>query len=208
MFFIGKYFTGRVRWLDGQGVETEFLWFFLPVIPMRSLYVIKKCGRQRQGIGINLNVRSILKTYLVWWPLPVTAALCLWLQWPMYWLLVSLAFSALILLLGITPQCKQRRIRKVLGQVLGVNAMPQWLDEFNRNHLHQRSLEKLKYRMGDDMPSLSDQSRPKQRWTYKCLLAYTVYHEGMEKQEQSQAQQDELLSLIYPGTVPSSLSPS
>ena len=208
MFFTGRYFTGRLKWLYGQGIETEFFWFLLPLVPIRSLYVIKKLKRGRQGIGIKLNLWSVAKAYLVWWPVPVSSVLFFAYDLPLYWIAASLGLSIGVALLGITPRCKQRQIRQVLGQVLGINAMPQWLDDFNRQHLHQRSLQKLKHRTGEALPSLDHNNRTPQRWTYKCLLAYYVYQEQQGMDNLQVQELDELLSRIYPGKAQLSSSPS
>src|SRR4051812_40613453 len=66
---------GRVDEYDDEYVETEFVCITplrLPVLPVRSLWIMAH-RRRRGSFPIRLHRRSVLASYLRWWP-PVLAA--------------------------------------------------------------------------------------------------------------------------------------
>ena len=80
-FIVANRTHGRVDEHDGEYVETEFthlVWSRIPLLPVRSFWIVNDRGSQRIGFQIQLHPRSVAATYLrIWAPAIATAVMML-----------------------------------------------------------------------------------------------------------------------------------
>ncbi len=61
---IGLVFSGRMKSLDNQWIETQYFAIGIPLVPVKSIFVTKADYRERGGFEIGLFGPSVLKGYL------------------------------------------------------------------------------------------------------------------------------------------------
>jgi hypothetical protein len=146
--FFGTGFYGRIYAYHSQWIETRFFSImFLPVFPISSMYVTSSSLRERKGVDIRLNARSVLLAYARTILTPI-AIFCLigftfmradeLLKLPFFLALLSIIGCVYFwFFFGKTNDADKTR-RKKFGSVTGLYALPQWLDHSTLQNLYDR----------------------------------------------------------------------
>ena len=146
---IGFVYTGKVKELDNQWIETQFLMVGIPLIPLQSRFHTGAPG-YREGFDIGLYGPSILKGYLGL-PFLVVGGL---LMLSGYALFNSLVFNLIGFLLFITSlyfllyygkSTEQENESRILFQKAnGINALPKYLNQMAAISLKNKAIKKLR----------------------------------------------------------------
>jgi hypothetical protein len=144
MIIFGTYFGGKHKMLDGQGFESKFLLLMVPLIPTSTFFVIKSEWNKRNGFEVPVNGTSVGLGYLRFFSLILGIAAMGYhmitkddydggkvpelMGLPAYvvGLLLFLLWGYAYFVMG-KPKPHEITERKRLGNVLGVNALPEWL---------------------------------------------------------------------------------
>lgn len=194
MFLLGNNFKGRIKWHRGQGIETEFFCFILPLLPVESLFVHQITKGKRTGIGMSLHWLSVVKTYLTWWPLPLALAWSLYTDKNPLLIVAGALISLLSHFFTGLPGKEEKRTRDYLQQEIELNALPQWLDSFNLQHIKAEALQTLQREKKD--PFLNWQLVDPQKEEPKALrllLVLTMYQHAIFPTSQTLYKQQEIL---------------
>jgi hypothetical protein len=131
---IGVAFYGDVQTVDGQGISTQFFILGVPLVPLKSMFVIEDRGTEKRGFEIDIHGQSTLLGYariltfilgflfvLLGWLLPRE---CGGLLIPG---IVFLAAWVFVQFFTGKPSEQDAAKRRMIGKALGVNAFPEWL---------------------------------------------------------------------------------
>jgi hypothetical protein len=131
---IGVAFYGDVQNVDGQGISTQFFILGVPLVPLKSMFVIEDRGNEKRGFEIDIHGQSTMLGYgriisfllgflfiLLGWLLPRE---CRGLLAP--GILFAGAWIFLQFFTGKTSEQDAAK-RRMIGKALGVNAFPEWL---------------------------------------------------------------------------------
>lgn len=188
---IGLVFTGRMKTLGDQCIETQFIAIGLPLIPIKSMFVTKSEYKQRQGFEIGLNGPSVLKGYLSF----------LFLIGGLFLLFAGNAIfeNILFTLLGIVlfgasmyfffifgkSTDSENDLRLLFQKAVGINALPQYLDRLTAMSLRNKLIIGMKEVLNDknlDWLELVE-SRNYNENLLPSLFAAMGYHSRLEEKE-------------------------
>lgn len=198
MFLVGTYFRGRIFWYEEQGIETIFFCFIIPLIPVRSLFVVGRQGEKRQGMYMGLHPGSVLSTYLTWWPIPIAMSLSIWnpaIAWST--LLIALTLTALSLLVAYRTGKSKQLLRHELGRAVQCNALPQWLDQYNQEVVKRRGLILLRKHLKRPMADWQAlQLAACDQQTLRLLLVQAAYSYALYGEQHNADLRHELLNML------------
>jgi hypothetical protein len=145
MIIFGTYFGGKIRRLDDQWVESKYALLMVPLVPISSMFVTSSSFNERRGFNMPMDMRSVGHGYLRFFLLIVSMAAL--------YACTSSDFNeehpillAIILILSVSAlawshiSCTADKSadlidRKKLGAILGINALPEWLEENKRKDI-------------------------------------------------------------------------
>jgi hypothetical protein len=140
MIIYGTYFGGKTKKLDNQWIETKFVLLMIPLFPISTMFVTSKDFNQRQGLDINVTGGSVIHGYIrfIFLFATIAALICSlnynsfrygWggpLTFPLLFVACAsiLAWSHLQKTADTSNEVLERRM---LGSIMGFNALPEWL---------------------------------------------------------------------------------
>jgi hypothetical protein len=140
MIIYGTYFGGKTKKLDNQWIETKFVLLMIPLFPISTMFVTSKEFNQRHGLEINVKGGSTLHGYIrfIFLFATIAAFFCSvnytsfrdgWggpLTFPILFVVCAsiLAWSHLQKTADTSQDVLER---KMLGSIMGFNALPEWL---------------------------------------------------------------------------------
>lgn len=199
MIIYGTYFGGKVRRVEDQWIESKYLLLMGPLIPYKTLFVTSKDYNSRNGIEMPLNGWSVLHGFLRFYLLLGTLillGLSIWgsvayynydsqesfdqmlnyIYSPFAW---GFCAAALILAWSHFQNTRsseeETRLRIKLGAVLGINALPQWLDAMKRYEIMKNLKAQILEMVGTDNMEAAAQRTDLTPAQIGCLFAYYTY---------------------------------
>lgn len=199
MIIYGTYFGGKVKRVEDQWIESKYLLLMGPLIPYKTMFVTSKDFNSRNGFEMPLNGKSVLHGFLRFYLLLGTLALLGFAIWgsveyyeydskdsfnqminhiysPFAW---GFCISAILLAWSHFQNTRsseeETRLRIKLGAVLGINALPQWMDDMKRYEIMKDLKAQILDMLGTDNMEAAAQRNDLTPAQIGLLFAYYTY---------------------------------
>jgi len=134
--------------LNNQFIGTQFFILGIPLFPIKSFFFVDHLSDR--GIDIGLNWKHLLKIYSI--ILTIIFTILLLIPYVTYWnaglrvgLVLFFILSTVLLLLRFDRMTeKDKEIRIFLGEIIGVNALPQYMNDLAKMLLRNKFVITLK----------------------------------------------------------------
>ncbi|RZM29327.1 MAG: hypothetical protein EOO88_05355 [Pedobacter sp.] len=152
IILFGTAFLGKVDNVNKQWVETSFFYLFVPLFPITSMLVTSSTFRNRQGMKIALNTKSIIAAYARVY-LFLLAVFMIGTSWLVaessiggfsmrygayfYMTLVVIASWIYFMFFYGKPTPADIKIRRKIETCVGLYALPQWFDLYESDRYLQ-----------------------------------------------------------------------
>ncbi|MCC6817351.1 MAG: hypothetical protein IT245_00450 [Bacteroidia bacterium] len=204
MIIFGTYFGGKIHKVENQWIESKYFLLMGPLIPYRTMFVTGGEYNYRTGFEINMNGKSVLHGFIRFYFLIASVVLFgfaiydtsfyqynlfidpkthdsseLFLEYlysPCAW---TACICAIILAWSHFENTKaaeeETRIRTKLGAIIGINALPQWLDNLKRFEIINNIKSRLDLEFGANSIEKSAQRSDLSPGQIGLLYAYYTY---------------------------------
>ena len=188
---IGLTFAGKMKTLDDQCIETQFLTVGIPLIPIKSMFVIKPGYKTREGFTIGLHGKSVLKGYMSFLCLAVGIFLLIGGNaifdnqgFSLLGLLVLGAAVYFFFIYGKSTE-NENADRLLFQKAVGINALPEYLDKPTAANLRDRLLVGIKSTVSNPDMKWIDlvESKNYDEKLLPALFAAMGYHSRVEEKE-------------------------
>jgi hypothetical protein len=147
LIVFGTTFNGRIASHEGQRIETQFFSvMFVPIFPLKSMFVTEAGFRKRNGFEMDLQTKSVLATYAR----TVTTGLAAFFIWNSfiepYFSSADLFFNKIMALVftGLAvyfwvffgkASAGQKAMRNKVASITGIYAEPHWIEFYRQMEL-------------------------------------------------------------------------
>ena len=184
---IGTIFTGKMKTLNEQCIETKFFAVGIPLIPLKSIFVTDSKSNSRSGIEIGMNGESIFKGYASYISLAVGTfgVLSSNSENPnkAYMGLLLLLISLYFFLGFGSSNEEENKVRVLYEKAIGVSILPRYFDAENLNPFLAKLISQTNNIVGSDWLDVIEKKRynEQQLPVLFALMGFLSYKEKTTK---------------------------
>jgi hypothetical protein len=147
LIVFGTTFNGRIASHEGQRIETQFFSvMFVPIFPLKSMFVTEAGFRKRNGFELDLHMKSIAAAYAR----VLSMMLAIFFLWvavfdPFYDASSYLFFRTMsVVAIGVViyfwfffgrANAAQKALRNKVASITGIYAEPHWIEYYRQMEL-------------------------------------------------------------------------
>ncbi|HEU4719083.1 MAG TPA: hypothetical protein VFU15_14665 [Bacteroidia bacterium] len=141
---IGTQFFGKVRKVNGQAIATKFVIIGVPLFPVTTMFVVKDMGNTKQGYEIDLNGESVglgygrMITFILGLILTLIGSIGIHEERLLVPGMICIGLWGVFQFVLGQPRKEEEAKRLLIGNILGVNAFPEWLPQHVSNALYRQ----------------------------------------------------------------------
>jgi hypothetical protein len=185
MIIIGTYFGGKTKKLQNQWIETKYFLLMVPLFPISSIFVTESTFGRRKGVPVQYTGESTFHGYLRFFTLVFTILIFIFQNYASHDFTYSLPIVFMVtagLYVWSTFEKSMDKSKDVderlkLGAIIGLNALPEWLEK----PAFTEMLEKIKAEVNQEFGSTdaialarTPNATPKQTAYLFAYLRYLV----------------------------------